>query len=158
MRIEDLRPAPGSVRRRKRIGRGPGSGHGKTSGKGTKGQKARSGGGVRPGFEGGQMPLYRRLPKRGFLPYGGKTEFAVVNVGVLSARFAAGAMVDPETLAGAGIIKKSERTAVKILGDGDLAHALTVRAHRVSASARQKVEAAGGAVELLGGGRARAGK
>ena len=158
MRIEDLRPAPGSVRPRKRIGRGPGSGQGKTAGKGTKGQQSRSGGGVRAGFEGGQMPLYRRLPKRGFLPYGGKTEFAVVNVGTLSARFAAGAVVDPETLAGVGLIKKAERTAVKVLGDGDLGHALTVRAHRVSGSARQKVEAAGGTVELLGGGRARAGK
>jgi large subunit ribosomal protein L15 len=158
MRIEDLRPAPGSVRPRKRIGRGPGSGQGKTAGKGTKGQKARSGGGVRPGFEGGQMPLYRRLPKRGFTPYGGKTEFAVVNVGVLAARFAAGAVVDPETLVGAGLIKKSNRPAVKVLGDGDLGHSLTVRAHRVSGSARQKVEAAGGTVELLGGGRARVGK
>ena len=98
MRLEDLKPAPGSTKKRKRIGRGPGSGHGKTSGKGHKGQKARSGGGARPGFEGGQMPLFRRLPKRGFLPYGGKTEFAIVNVGELSARFAAGSVVDPETL------------------------------------------------------------
>ena len=96
MRIEDLRPAPGSTKKRKRIGRGPGSGHGKTSGKGHKGQKARSGGGVRPGFEGGQMPLYRRLPKRGFLPYGGKTEYAIVNLSELAARFGAGSVVDPD--------------------------------------------------------------
>src|SRR3989441_114849 len=80
MKLEDLRPAPGSVKRRKRVGRGPGSGHGKTSTKGTKGQKSRSGGGASPGFEGGQMPLYRRIPKRGFLPYGGKTRYAVVNL------------------------------------------------------------------------------
>jgi large subunit ribosomal protein L15 len=149
MRIEDLRPAPGSVKRRKRIGRGRGSGHGKTSTKGTKGQQARSGGGSRPGFEGGQMPLYRRLPKRGFLPFGGKTELAVVNVGAVAARFGAGSVVDPESLLQAGLIKKSERSAVKVLGDGDLAHAVTVRVHRISGAARTKIEAAGGRVELL---------
>jgi len=149
MRIEDLRPAPGSTKNRKRRGRGPGSGHGKTATRGTKGLQARSGGGVNPGFEGGQMPLYRRLPKRGFLPYGGKDEIAIVNVGDLAARFAAGSVVDPESLVAQGLIKKSGRTAVKVLGDGDLAHALTVRAHRVSEGARTKVEAAGGQVELL---------
>jgi large subunit ribosomal protein L15 len=150
MRIEDLRPAPGAVRPRKRVGRGPSSGHGKTAGRGSKGLQARSGGGVRPGFEGGQMPLYRRLPKRGFLPHGGKSTFAVVNVGDLAARFAAGAVVDPQTLVAARLIKKADRGAVKVLGDGDVAHALTVRVHRVSGAARQKVEAAGGRVELLG--------
>jgi len=149
MRLEDLKPAPGSTKKRKRIGRGPGSGHGKTSGKGHKGQKARAGGGVRPGFEGGQMPLYRRLPKRGFLPYGGKTEFAIVNVRDLSARFAAGSVVDPETLVSSGLIRKSGRGAVKILGDGDVAHPLTVRVHKVSGAAKQKLEAAGGRVEAL---------
>ena len=149
MRLEDLKPAPGSTRKRKRVGRGPGSGHGKTSGKGHKGQKARAGGGVRPGFEGGQMPLYRRLPKRGFLPYGGKTEFAIVNVGDLAARFAAGSVVDPETLVSSGLIRKSSRGAVKILGDGDVTHALTVRVHKVSGTAKQKLEAAGGSVEAL---------
>ena len=149
MRIEDLKPAPGSVKRRKRIGRGRGSGHGKTSTKGTKGQQSRSGGGSRPGFEGGQMPLYRRLPKRGFLPVGGKTELAVVNVGAVAARFGAGSVVDPESLLQAGLIKKSERSAVKVLGDGDLAHAVTVRVHRISGAARTKIEAAGGRVELL---------
>ena len=149
MRIEDLRPAPGSTRSRKRRGRGPGSGHGKTAGRGTKGLQARSGGGVNPGFEGGQMPLYRRLPKRGFLPHGGKEEFAIVNVGDLGARFTAGAVVDPDSLAASGLIKKSGRAAVKVLGDGDLAHALTVRAHRISEGARKKVEAAGGQVEVL---------
>ena len=149
MRLEDLKPAPGSTKKRKRIGRGPGSGHGKTSGKGHKGQKARAGGGVRPGFEGGQMPLYRRLPKRGFLPYGGKTEFAIVNVGELATRFAAGSVVDPETLVTSGLIRKSSRGAVKVLGDGDVTHALTVRVHKVSEAAKQKLEAAGGRVESL---------
>jgi large subunit ribosomal protein L15 len=149
MRIEDLRPAPGSTKKRKRVGRGRGSGHGKTSGRGNKGLQARSGGGVKPGFEGGQMPLYRRLPKRGFLPHGGKTEFTIVNVKDLGARFTAGSVVDPDSLVAAGLIKKSGRRAVKVLGDGDLAQALTVRAHRVSESARRKVEAAGGRVEVL---------
>lgn len=149
MRIEDLRPAPGSTRNRKRLGRGRASGQGKTSGKGHKGLNARSGGGVRVGFEGGQMPLYRRLPKRGFLPYGGKSEFAIVNVGELATRFAQGSVVDPDALASSGLIRKSGRGAVKILGDGEVAHALTVRVHKVSESAKQKLEAAGGQVELL---------
>ncbi|OGK89292.1 MAG: 50S ribosomal protein L15 [Candidatus Rokubacteria bacterium GWF2_70_14] len=149
MRLEDLRPAPGSTKKRKRIGRGPGSGHGKTAGKGHKGQKARSGGGARPGFEGGQMPLYRRLPKRGFVPYGGKTEFAIVNLKDVVARFAAGSVVDPDSLLQARLIKKADRGAVKILGEGDVSHALTVRTHKISESARRKVEAAGGRVEVL---------
>ena len=151
MRLEDLRPAPGSTKKRKRIGRGPGSGHGKTAGKGHKGQKARSGGGARPGFEGGQMPLYRRLPKRGFVPYGGKTEFAIVNLKDVVARFAAGSVVDPDSLLQARLIKKADRGAVKILGEGDVSHALTLRAHKISESARRKVEAAGGRVEVLHG-------
>jgi large subunit ribosomal protein L15 len=158
MRLEDLKPAPGSTKNRKRLGRGRGSGQGKTSGKGHKGLKARSGGGARPGFEGGQMPLYRRLPKRGFLPYGGKTEFAIVNVGDLSDRFAAGSVVDPDALAGSRLIHKSGRASVKVLGDGDVAHALTVRAHKVSEGAKQKIEAAGGRVELLAARVARAAK
>ena len=148
MKLDELRPAKGAKKRRKRVGRGPGSGHGKTSTKGHKGQKARSGGGKYGGFEGGQMPLYRRLPKRGFTPPGGKTEWAVVNLKSLAA-FAAGATVDPDGLAQAGLIKKSERPRVKILGDGDLPHALTVKAHAVSEAARQKIEAAGGQVEVL---------
>jgi large subunit ribosomal protein L15 len=149
MRLEDLRPAKGSTKKRKRVGRGRSSGSGKTSGRGHKGLKARSGGGARPGFEGGQMPLYRRLPKRGFLPHGGKTEFAVVNVKDLSARFPAGSMVDPDGLADAGLIKRGDRDAVKVLGDGSVSHALTVKAHRISESAKQKVEAAGGTVEVI---------
>ncbi len=158
MRLEDLRPAPGSTKNRKRLGRGRGSGQGKTSGKGHKGLNARSGGGARPGFEGGQMPLYRRLPKRGFLPYGGTTEFAIVNVGDLSDRFAAGSVVDPDALAGSRLIHKSGRASVKVLGDGDVAHALTVRAHKVSEGAKQKIEAAGGRVEILAARIARAAK
>ena len=149
MRLEDLRPAKGSTKKRKRRGRGPSSGSGKTSGRGHKGLKARSGGGARPGFEGGQMPLYRRLPKRGFLPYGGKTEYAVVNLRSLGAAFAANAVVDPDALVEAGLIKRAGRSRVKVLGDGELAHALTVKAHAVSASARAKIEATGGRVELL---------
>ncbi|OGK98397.1 MAG: 50S ribosomal protein L15 [Candidatus Rokubacteria bacterium RIFCSPHIGHO2_12_FULL_73_22] len=150
MRLDELRPAPGAKRRRKKIGRGPGSGHGKTSGKGHKGQKARSGGGKAGGFEGGQMPLYRRLPKRGFLPYGGKTEYAVVNVKALGG-FGANAVVDPDALVQAGLIRTSARGRVKILGEGDVAHALIVKAHAVSESARAKIEAKGGRVEVLTG-------
>ena len=148
MKLDELRPAPGAKKRRKRVGRGPSSGHGKTSTKGHKGQRARSGGGKAGGFEGGQMPLYRRLPKRGFTPPGGKTEYAVVNLESLAA-FAAGAAVDPDGLVTAGLIKNSDRTRVKILGDGELAHALTVKAHAVSGAARSKIEAAGGRIELL---------
>jgi large subunit ribosomal protein L15 len=148
MRLEDLRPARGAKKRRKRVGRGPASGHGKTSTKGHKGHKARSGGGKVGGFEGGQMPLYRRLPKRGFTPPGGKTEYAVVNLDGLAA-FAVGAVVDPDGLVAAGLIKNADRGRVKILGNGDLPHALTVKAHAVSGPARSKIEAAGGRVELL---------
>jgi large subunit ribosomal protein L15 len=148
MRLDELRPAAGAKKRRKRVGRGPASGHGKTSTKGHKGHKARSGGGKTGGFEGGQMPLYRRLPKRGFLPPGGKTEYAVVNLKSLAA-FGAGSTVDPDGLVQAGLVKNGERSRVKILGSGDLPHALTVKAHAVSGSARGKIEAAGGRVELL---------
>ncbi len=149
MRLEDLRPAAGSTRKRKRVGRGPASGTGKTSGRGHKGLKARSGGGSRPGFEGGQMPLYRRLPKRGFLPHGTRIRFALVKVKDLSARFPAGSVVDPDALVEAGLIKKSGRAAVKVLGDGAIGHALTVKTHKISESARQKLEAAGGRIEVL---------
>jgi large subunit ribosomal protein L15 len=149
MRLEDLRPAAGSTHKRKRLGRGPASGTGKTSGKGHKGHSARSGGGSAVGFEGGQMPLYRRLPKRGFLPHGVKTEFALVKIRDLAARFPAGSVVDPDALAQAGLIKKSGRHAIKVLGDGDIGHALVVKVHRISAAARQKLVDAGGAVEVL---------
>ncbi len=149
MRLDELRPAPGATKPRKRVGRGPGSGHGKTSTRGHKGQKARSGGGKAGGFEGGQMPLYRRLPKRGFVPRGGKTEYAIVNLKALD-RLPAGSVVDPESLVKMGVIKKSGSDRVKILGEGDVAFALTVRAHAVSEPARAKIEARGGRVELLG--------
>ena len=149
MKLDELRPAPGAKTRRKKVGRGPGSGHGKTSGKGHKGQKARSGGVKAGGFEGGQMPLYRRIPKRGFLPYGGKAEYAVVNLKSLGA-FPANAVVDPDALVAAGLIKRSDRARVKVLGEGDVAHPLTVKAHAVSESARAKIAAKGGSVEMLG--------
>ncbi len=149
MRLDEFRPAPGARKRPKRIGRGPGSGHGKTAGRGHKGQKARSGGGTRSGFEGGQMPLYRRVPKRGFAPRARRV-YAVVNLRSLEA-FTAGSVVDPERLAEAGLIKKSERGLVKLLGEGEVAHALTVKVHAISASAKGKVEAAGGVVEVLPG-------
>jgi large subunit ribosomal protein L15 len=149
MRLEDLRPAAGSTRERKRIGRGRGSGTGKTSGRGHKGLKARSGGGARPGFEGGQMPLYRRLPKRGFTPHGGKTEVALVNLRDLAARFPADSVVDPDALVAKGLIKKAGRRAVKVLADGDIGHALVVKTHRISEAAREKLVAAGGRVEVI---------
>ena len=145
MRIHDLSPKSGSRKARKRIGRGPGSGHGKTACRGQKGQKSRSGGRVRPGFEGGQMPLQRRLPKRGFTnPF--RVEFKAVNLRDLE-RFEAGSSVGPEELIGAGLIGKHDR--VKLLGQGDITRSLQVKVHRVSGSARSKVEAAGGAVELI---------
>ena len=149
MRLEDLRPAPGAKHRRKKVGRGPGSGHGKTATKGSKGQKARSGGGKGAGFEGGQTPLYRRLPKRGFLPHGGKHPYAVVNLSDLDA-FAAGGVVDPDSLVNARLIRRADRDRVKVLGDGEVAHALTVRVHAVSESARAKIEAQGGRVDVIG--------
>lgn len=148
MRLDELRPAPGAKKRRKRVGRGPGSGHGKTATRGHKGQKARSGGGKPVGYEGGQMPLYRRLPKRGFRPPGGKTEFAVVNLKALKA-LPAGSTIDPDRLVEAGLIGRARRDLVKVLGEGDVEHALTVKAHAVSESARAKIEARGGQVEIL---------
>jgi large subunit ribosomal protein L15 len=148
MKLSYLRPAPGAVKSGKRVGRGPGSGHGKTSTKGSKGHNARSGGGKAGGFEGGQMPLYRRLPKRGFLPHGGKTVYAVVNLKSLGT-FAANSVVDPEGLVKAGLIKNSGRHLVKLLGTGEPAHTLTVRVHAISDSAKNKIESKGGSVEML---------
>jgi len=150
MRLEDLHPAPGAKKNRKRIGRGPGSGHGKTSTRGNKGAGARSGTRKAGGFEGGQMPLYRRLPKRGFTPHGGKTEYAIVNLKSLGA-FPAESVIDPDGLAQRRLIKRSGRDRVKILGGGEVPHALTVKVHAISESARAKLEAKGGRVELLGG-------
>ncbi len=147
MDLSTLAPAPGATKKRKRIGRGPGSGHGKTSGKGHKGRGARSGGNTPPGYEGGQMPLQRRLPKRGFRnPF--REEFNIVNLGQLEARFEAGSVVDPDGLHAAGLVRRPGR-AVKVLADGQLTKALTVKAHKFSGAARQKVEAAGGTVEVV---------
>ena len=147
MRIDEVRPAPGSRRPRKRLGRGHGSGTGTTAGKGTKGQQARSGGGVRPGFEGGQLPIIKRLPfTRGFTNIW-RQEYEVVNVADL-ARFPAGSEVTPAELYQARLVRK-QRLPVKILGNGDLDRALTVSAAKFSASARQKIEAAGGTVREI---------
>ncbi|NJC88193.1 MAG: 50S ribosomal protein L15 [Desulfuromonas sp.] len=146
MDLSNLQPALGSTRDRKRIGRGHGSGTGKTSGKGHKGQKARSGGSVKAGFEGGQMPLQRRLPKRGFNPLS-RTEYALVNLRDLEL-FEAGSVVDIEALGKAGLIGQL-KDGVKVLGDGELTKALTVKAHKFSKSAQEKISAAGGTAEVL---------
>lgn len=146
MDLSNLSPAAGSVKNRKRIGRGAGSGTGKTSGRGHKGQNSRSGGGVKPGFEGGQMPLQRRLPKRGFTPLNKKV-YALVNLRDLET-FESDSIVDPEMLINAGFIK-SVRDGVKILADGDLTKAVTVKAHKFSKSAAAKIEAVGGKIEVL---------
>ncbi|AJE02549.1 50S ribosomal protein L15 [Geobacter pickeringii] len=146
MELNELRPAAGAVRDRKRIGRGTGSGHGKTATKGHKGQKARSGGSVKPGFEGGQMPMQRRLPKRGFTPLSKKV-YAVVNVGQLD-MFEAGSNVDVDALIAAGLIK-SAKDGIKILADGELTKSLTVKAHKFSGKAKEKIVSAGGSAEEI---------
>lgn len=145
MKIHELSPAPGSVKDVKRVGRGHGSGNGKTAGKGHKGQHARAGRGIRPGFEGGQMPLQRRLPKRGFNNIFAD-EYAVINVASLNA-FENGDVVDAAALMAKGIIKK-ELCGVKLLANGSLSKKLTVKVAAVSAAAKAKVEAAGGSVEV----------
>lgn len=150
MKLHDLQPAPGSKKKRRRAGRGHAAGRGKTAGRGTKGQGARSGGGKGPYFEGGQLPLVRRLPfARGVgFTRRGRVEYAPINVGRLTRYFDADQEVSPETLAQVGIIKKPTQ-AVAILADGELDKAYYVKAHRVSKAARAKIEAAGGTVELL---------
>ncbi len=147
MKLHELSPAAGSTKERKRIGRGAGSGQGKTAGKGHKGQKARAGRGMRAGFEGGQMPLQRRLPKRGFNNIFRK-EIVAVNVADLNARFEDGAVVDVESLMQAGLVKNSF-DGIKILGNGELTKKLTVKADAFSESAKQKIEAAGGNAEVI---------
>lgn len=149
MRLEDLRPAKGAVKQARRVGRGPGSGRGKTAGRGHKGQKSRSGYSQRPGFEGGQMPLARRLPKRGFHNLF-RTERVAVNVRDLARLFEAGASVTPESLRERGVVKNL-RDGLKILGHGEIGHALTVRAHAFSKTAREKIEKAGGTCEVIQG-------
>ena len=146
MDLSNLKPAIGSTKNRKRIGRGAGSGTGKTAGKGHKGQNARSGGGIKAGFEGGQMPLQRRLPKRGFTSLNKKV-YALVNLGDLEL-FEAGTVVDVAALGKAGLIKKV-CDGVKILGDGELSKALTIKAHKFSKSALERIEAAGGKAEVI---------
>ncbi len=146
MDLSRLHPAPGATRPRKRVGRGPGSGHGKTAGRGHKGRGSRSGGNTPPGYEGGQMPLQRRLPKRGFRPVS-RDPYLVVNLEQL-ARFPAGATVGPDELRAARLIRGRGR--IKCLGDGTLPHALTVRAHAFSARARERIAAAGGTAEVVG--------
>ncbi|KGG81021.1 50S ribosomal protein L15 [Caloranaerobacter azorensis] len=146
MKLHELRPNEGSIKKRKRLGRGTATGQGKTAGRGQKGQKSRSGGGVRPGFEGGQMPLYRRLPKRGFTNRFAK-EYAIVNIETLN-RFEDNTEVTPELLLETGIIKKV-MDGVKILGDGELNKKLTVKAHKFSKSAVEKIEGVGGKVEVI---------
>ena len=148
MKMHELRPAEGARTSAKRLGRGIGSGRGKTSGKGHKGQNARSGGGVRPGFEGGQMPLVRRIPKRGFNNRFRKV-YSIVNISALEAKFENGAVVDAEALIVSGILSKIEDAGVKVLGGGELTKALTVKADKFSASAKEAIEKAGGSVEVL---------
>jgi large subunit ribosomal protein L15 len=149
--LHNLAPAKGAVKSKKRLGRGPGSGTGKTAGRGHKGQKSRSGYSSRPGFEGGQMPLQRRLPKRGFTNVF-KKEWLEVNLSTLEKKFEQDAEVTPETLVAAGVCSRraaSETAGIVILGKGDLTKAVRVSAHRVSKSAREKIEQAGGTVTIL---------
>ncbi len=146
MEINSIKPAIGSTKNRKRIGRGHGSGHGKTATKGHKGQKARSGGSVKPGFEGGQMPMQRRLPKRGFTPLTRKV-YSLVNLGQLDV-FEAGSCVDIEAFLKSGLISRVQ-DGVKILATGELTKALTIRAHKFSATAKEKIVAAGGTAEEI---------
>ncbi|WP_096155958.1 MULTISPECIES: 50S ribosomal protein L15 [Bacillus] len=146
MKLHELKPAEGSRKVRNRVGRGTGSGNGKTSGKGHKGQNARSGGGVRPGFEGGQTPLFQRLPKRGFTNIHRK-EYAIINLDALN-RFEDGTEVTPELLIETGLVSKLN-AGLKVLGNGSIEKKLTVRAHKFSSSAKEAIEAAGGSVEVI---------
>ncbi|MCF7926390.1 MAG: 50S ribosomal protein L15 [Candidatus Izimaplasma sp.] len=146
MKLSNLKPTPGSKHSRKRVGRGPGSGIGSTSGRGQNGQNSRSGGRTRPGFEGGQTPLFKRLPKRGFNNYT-RQEFSVVNVEQLN-NYDEGTVITPELLLNDKLVKKL-LDGIKILGDGDLSVKLTVKAHKFSKSAKQKIEAVGGNTEVI---------
>lgn len=146
MKLHELKPSEGSRKERNRVGRGTGSGNGKTSGRGHKGQKARSGGGVRLGFEGGQLPLFRRLPKRGFTNINRK-EYAVVNVGTLN-RFEDGTEVTPELLIETGVISIA-KSGIKVLSEGKIEKKLTVKANKFSAAAKEAIEAAGGQTEVI---------
>jgi|SRR5690625_3815748 len=146
MKLHELKASEGSRKKRNRVGRGMATGNGKTSGRGHKGQKARSGGGVRPGFEGGQMPLFQRLPKRGFTNIHRK-EFAIVNLDALN-RFDDGTEITPELLLEEGVVSKL-KAGIKVLGNGTIEKKLTVKAHKFSASAAEAIEAAGGKTEVI---------
>jgi len=146
MKIHELSPARGARRKRKRVGRGQGSGHGGTACRGHKGQRSRSGGGTRVGFEGGQMPLHRRLPKRGFTNIF-KKEYNAINISDLSG-FEANSNLDKEAMKKAGLFRKL-KDGIKLLGDGNISHPLFVKVHKVSRAAKEKIEAAGGKVELI---------
>ena len=148
MKLHELSPAEGSVKNGYRKGRGPGSGNGKTAGKGHKGQNARSGGGVRPGFEGGQLPLYRKLPKRGFKNVRFAKQYTVINVQSLN-KFNDGEVVDAAALLACGIINDVQANGVKVLGEGELTKKLTVKAAIFSGSAKEKIEAVGGKTEVV---------
>ena len=147
MKLHTMHPADGATKTRKRVGRGIASGHGKTSGKGHKGQNARSGGGVRVGFEGGQLPLFRRLPKRGFTNAPFKTEYATINLSDLN-RFEDGAVVTPELLKEMGLVKK-QLDGIKVLGRGTLEHKIVVKAHKFSETAKEQIEKLGGKAEVI---------
>lgn len=147
MKLHELSPAAGSTSEPKRKGRGNGSGNGKTAGKGHKGQKARSGGGVRIGFEGGQMPLYRRVPKRGFIN-NFATKYATVNVADLNEKFEDGAVVDTDAIIATGLVKKAY-DGIKVLGDGEVSKNLTIKVAAFSKSAKEKIEKAGGKIEVI---------
>lgn len=152
MRLHDIKPAPGSTKRKKRVGRGRSSGHGKTSTRGHKGQKARSGGAIRPGFEGGQMPLHRRLPKKGFSNDQFRTVYAVYNVDRLAVSFEDGAVINEASLRAKNLLKGRRGAnwdGIKILGDGDITKKFTFEVDKVSESARAKIEKAGGSVKLV---------
>ena len=146
MKLNELKTVEGAKHSKKRLGRGIGSGNGKTAGRGAKGQNARSGGGVRPGYEGGQTPLFKRLPKRGFTNVSHK-EYAIVNLGEIEKKFEAGSVVDLASLKAAGLVKK-EYEGVKILGEGELTKALTFKVVKVTKSAQEKISKAGGTVEV----------
>ena len=148
MKLHEIKPAQGATRAQMRVGRGTGSGHGNTSTRGHKGQWARSGGGVRPGFEGGQLPLIRRIPKRGFHNKWGKV-YSIVNIAELEG-FDNGTVVTPELLVSTGIVRKLEKDGVKILGNGDFTKSLTVQAAGFTSAAKEKIEANGGKAEVIG--------
>ena len=148
MDLSNLKPAQGAKQKKKRVGRGPGSGNGKTAGRGHKGAQSRSGYSYKRGFEGGQMPLHRRLPKRGFNNADFRTEYAVINLDQLDATFDSGATVDAEALRAAGLVR-SKRRPIKVLGRGEVTKALTVHAHKFSGKAEEKLAAAGGKAEAI---------